>query len=144
MLAPNYKTATELGISEKLHGALILVKGMLERDEIVHATRDYDVDDYPLPEAAPEVWKFNMSDWRTKVTFAGGPCGSVACIGGSCEWLLKERLSDADEDRAMELFYPHEVGSSSNWSEITPAQAARAIGNFLTTGEPKWREAVAG
>lgn len=38
------------------------------------------------------------------------------------------------------LFYPKETLA---WDPITPAQAVRAIDNYLETGQPRWEEIVA-
>lgn len=94
------------------------------------------------------------------------PCGAVACIGG---WMKihmlgvkpnpKTGLYDVgeyirqaadyvydveDSGKPIErLFFPKAINNST-WSNIKPKQAKRAIGNFLMTGFPKWRDAVSG
>jgi hypothetical protein len=60
MLAQNFKTATDLGISEVEQDALIKVLGMLERNDFARGE------------------SFNMGWWYQH----SNTCGTVGCIAG--------------------------------------------------------------
>lgn len=76
---------------------------------------------------------FSMDHWDDDGKF----CGTCACIGG---WMgLKEH---DESDALIPLFYP--ALPRPIWKEITPAQAVRAIDNFIATGEPDWLRVVPG
>lgn len=133
MLAQNFMTPTDLGISEAEHNALRLTLNALERGELRHVrpARHSNLE-------APFTGHFNMDCWR-----ASGECGTVACLGGTAEMLgqlpvhsLYVAMSANRELR--NLFYPTVI---SCWNEITSDQAATALHSFLTTGNSNWREA---
>ena len=121
MLAQNFKTATDLSITDIELEALIKVLKMFERQEI-------------LPK------QFLMGNFFNE-------CGTAACI---CGWAHKVdarafpevraerymsgvRLSKRLSKAALRLFAIGEF-----ISEPTPAEAAIALRNFLTEGEPRW------
>lgn len=124
MLAQNFKTPTDLGITDAEHDALRKVLGMLERGEI-------------------KSHQFSMKEW--------GDCGTVHCIGGWASTILKNnRLSDISapwrRTALSDLFYPrcYRVrGEYVDGYTATVDQAAVALRNFLTQGEPRWEEAIA-
>ena len=137
MLAQNFKTPAELCLNDHEFAALQTLLGMLERGEIPH----HKVGPLTLD---PELTCFDMTDWH---------CGSAACLGGWAEHLGKlPRMSlsaRADRHKGMyDLFYPdgpdgHGVIPFRRLQGVTPSQAAIALRNFLTHGEPRWSEALA-
>lgn len=126
MLAQNFKTPADLKITDAEFDALAKVLGMLERDELQHVK--------PL-QNVPNG--FNMADWHYKQH-----CGSACCIGGWVQRLFKIDLAPCGgKTPALDrLFYPHQPGT--RLSQITTAQAAVAVRNYLTHGEPRWEEAL--
>jgi hypothetical protein len=128
MLAQNFRTAAELGLSDQEHCALIKVLGMLDRQEI--------------------------SRRLLQMEHVGDPgCGTPGCLLGwaravtkdydlfSGIWDLTDGYSRIHELFAFAGIDP--LAFKGRRSAITPAQAAIALRNYLTTGEPRWKEAVA-
>lgn len=119
MLAQNFKTPMDLGLSDPEFDALFKVLGMLERGEI-------------------EPEQFNMSRW----------CGTICCIIGHARNLDARAFSGPilDRDVALrQLFGAGTVGRRKiGLSDIAPTQAAIALRNYLTHGEARWDEALAG
>lgn len=123
MLAQNFKSAVDLGLTEKEQSALIKVLGMLERGELVH--------DMHFKCDAPNG--FNMAHERFEAS-----CGTVACVAGWCDIVGDTDFVEGPwPGRTTELFAPKNLPQRC-WSEITPAQAAIALRNYLTTGRPGW------
>lgn len=127
MLARSFKTAADLGITEQEHGALVAVLYMLERGEI----------------AARE---FNME----KIGYPNLKCKTPGCILGWARAVANLPLFEEKTQGVKELFlykgresYLMIVGSGRSVSSIQPEQAAHALSNYLTTGEPNWSEALA-
>lgn len=140
MLAQSFLAAEALGLVEPEHAALVTVLGMLERGELRHVAPAWP-DDIDEPEGFAGL--FNMQFW-----FSNSECGTVACIGGTAELISGRnfRYAAALNKNLMELFYPgyHEPEARiADYDKITPTQAARAIRNFLTFGEPRWAEVLA-
>lgn len=131
MLAQNFKTAAELGIAEDEKSALAQVLGMLERGELVHC---------PL-KSAPLVTshRFNMGTWDGMLS----GCGTVYCIGGWAEKLLG-RVAFCNSPKSLDkLFFPDDYHNRiRQLDDITVTQAAIALRNYLTHGEPLWEEAL--
>jgi hypothetical protein len=132
MLAQNFKSAAELGIPQAHYDVLVEVLHMLERGEIRHI------------EVPDGLWKsasdgefcglFNMSVW-----VSAGPCGTAACLGGTAELISGLKFGDDMQTRGLErLFYPWSI----DMDKVTPEMGAIALRNYLTTGSPRWREAV--
>lgn len=130
MLAQNFKTAADLGLSDAEFDALAQVLGMLEREEI-------------------EPRKFSM---RSTVH----DCGSPACIcgwaGHVSNWAAfpeaEKRFSGEALLRRLpkqlnDLFLFSRGGLHTPQARATPSQAAIALRNYLTHGEPRWAEALA-
>ena len=134
-----FKKASELKITPKEHAALITVMGWLK--------------DGSLREGPGGG--FDMSD-----ACGFSACGTVACIGG---WVylamqgLKFDVGPLDRDARIEarmyvaedktealhdLYYPWNIGFTK-WETITASEAATAIANFLTSGDPSWDFVVA-
>lgn len=129
MLTRTYKTATELEIPQKLFDALLKVRDILESGKLVHHPISFPT----IPNG------FNMLDWKTR-----DECNTVACIGGWAEMFAGEKFnSDRFTEGFYRLCYPKSLPGDRynyNYDKITTAQAARAITNYLTTGDSKWQE----
>ena len=133
MLARSFLSAAKLGIDEPVHAALIQVLGILERGEVKHVPS-------PLACNGPAIFSglFNMDSWSRPTE-----CGTVCCIGGLAEavgglsknWNCQHSPIVDRPDGLSRLLYPP---ASINWEKITPAQAAHALSNYLTSGEPRW------
>lgn len=135
MLAQNFKTAADLGISNTNLEALIKVLGMLERGELQHT---------PDPETFEGSDGFNMADYNFSDTNA---CGTVHCIAGWCDRLFKTDFVGLHMISPPEGL-PHSLNDlfsgapGKNWN-TTAGQAAVALRSYLTTGDPNWAEAFA-
>jgi hypothetical protein len=113
MLAQNFMRPTSLGVNDVEFESLVRVLGMLERGEI-------------------ESRLFDMAH-------VGNPqCGSPGCIIG---WV--KTLPGTERFASDRLF----TGGLSELVQmrtgVSPGQAAIALRNFLTSGEPRWSEALA-
>lgn len=131
MLAQNFKTAAELDITEKQKRALMKVLVLLETGKMEH------VPNYKPVMGKPDdkfTGHFNMMVWGENCE-----CGTVRCIGGTAEI-----VGDVDFSGVIgqctsplyRLFFP--PGHISTWDKYTDQHAARALRNFLTTGEAQW------
>ena len=139
MLMQNFKTDAELGLSAEQHAGLVATLAALERGELVHVPdpgHDWKVDkeQYQMHNG------FHMRVW----TLDGlNGCGTVCCIGGWAEQfgdVAFDIFPNEDGQEALaELFYP----ADENAFTATPAQAAHALRNYLTTGKANWSEAMA-
>lgn len=136
MLAQNFKTPAELGISDAEYSALQAVLRMFEREEVVHSS---GVDDY-------QGACFNMGS-----TWSRSDCGTLGCIGGYVATVLgvspdKYIYQYQNFGRLTQLYFPRNKNGCliDELISVTPAQAALAIRSLLTTGEPRWHEALAG
>ena len=129
MLAQNFKTAIDLGITSAEHDVLIKVLGMLERGELVHDRRGTG----RLPNG------FNMDHWGSQTE-----CGSVGCIYGWCRFVGKSDMLFEKEPPAVKRLFrvDHLHDEVKQWSDITPDQAASALRNYLTLGEARWGEVL--
>lgn len=80
-------------------------------------------------------------------------CGTAHCIGGWMYVFLKpsevgyhdiwsyvQQGGCTRSQKLKSLFYPQTL--NRKWGNITPAQAVRAIDNFLKDGFPRWRKVV--
>lgn len=134
MLAQNFMPPATLGLSDKEFEALVKVLGMFERGEVVHWSGHWDGKPCQIPNA------FNMRLWS---------CGTAHCIGGWAgtiigERTLQEKTSSRFTDGLSLLFYPRTNYLNFPMNhEITVDQAASALRNYLTTGQPNWDEATA-
>lgn len=118
MLAQNFKTPNALGIEDAGFEALVKVLGMLEREEI-------------------PAENFRMEFWNEKFS-----CGTVHCIGGWAQAVAATKeIFNTCTAGLGDLFYPR-PGCESAW-RASRAQAAVALRNYLTSGEPRWHEAMA-
>ncbi len=136
MLAQNFKTAADLKVTEAEFDALKHVLAMLERQEL-HPEKHRDRNGQYSP---TKPGGFNMN-----CTYEQNECGTIGCIGGWCAVTMG--LSDRIEiNRYVKVLHSHSL-YDLYWSRcnetITPSQAAIAVRNFLTDGEPRWSEALA-
>lgn len=134
MLAQYFLAAEALGITEAEHDALVRVLGMLERGEI-----SYHEPLWGDMTPGENFIGFNMSRFYDRTE-----CGTVACIGGWAEYVGKLPhkalvMKRRDIPALMRLFEPCCCGSD----RIRPSQAALALRNYLTLGEPRWNEVLA-
>ncbi len=137
MLANNFMTPSALGLSDVEFESLVKVLGMLERGEIP--------DDI-----------FTMRRVQH-------PCRTPACLCGWANHVSAGRAFPLQAPARWSLFSTA-VAYAPRWKELpqpvlrlfgfggrptdpvyaaTPSQAAVALRNFLTQGEPRWAEALA-
>lgn len=113
MLAYNFKTAKQLGISEKRRTTLIRLLHMFDRGEIL--AENFDMG---------EVW-----------------CGTAGCIYGWARHIDPDFVDDEILYSPMSrLFYSAVKGVLDG--PTTPEEGAAALRNYLTTGHAHWREIV--
>jgi hypothetical protein len=141
MLAQNFKTPADLKIEDRWFEALVKLLGMLERGELRH-TPTSQIKPLCDERVRPEVGLFNMNRWSVKFQ-----CGTVCCLGGTAEAIGGFRFS-AMPEALTHLFHPGHDGWSilhriGGYETITTEQAAIALRNYLTFGEPRWAEALA-
>ncbi len=137
MLANNFMTPSALGISDVEFEALVKVLGMLERGEI--------------------------PDEQFTMRRVQHPCRTPACLCGWANHVSAGRAFPLQREAGATIFSTATYGP--RWREMprplrdlfgyggrptdpvyaaTPSQAAIALRNFLTRGEPRWAEALAG
>ncbi len=146
MLARTFLTTEDLGLTDIQRDALIKTLGMLERGELVHI-QGRDMPGYAnvlLPSGEPGfTGHFNMSYWMYQIG-----CGTIACLGGTSAMVAgDEHLwgdhhveDDVPGGPLERLFMPGGIDLLYEWKDITTEQAARALSNYLTTGEARWEE----
>lgn len=141
MLAQSFKTAEELGITEKQKEALMKTLVLLETGKLVHTSLPRLKDRYVGEQKFSG--HFNMEEWSVSHF-----CGTIACIGGTAELIggllgderfIKLYRSIGHSD-LHHLFYPN-LGRYP-YSEITVEQAAQALRNYLTSGKPQWNTII--
>jgi hypothetical protein len=135
MLAQNFKTPADLGLSDIEFESLIAVLGMLERGELKHVP--------VMNRGQPSHSKGLTGHFNMDVVVQDEDCGTVACILGTCRLLNGQDLFPMvgpREGKIGRLFYPEET---FDWTVITPEQAALALRNYLSTGDARWAEALA-
>lgn len=125
MLASNFKTAEELGLTDAAHDAFIKVLHAMERGELKWTPRDK-----PIPNG------FNM-----QLVWDERSCGTVGCIAGWARHFGLESGSFTCWGRTShnlkalnELFTPNGYYSGLH----TVEQAAHALRTYLVTGKPEW------
>lgn len=143
MLAQNFKSAADLGITDRHQQALQKTLTLAETGKLVH------VDPTTFESVAVGAGftgHFNMSWWNQSKT-----CGTCCCLGGTAELIggLQENELDELADRNPELknlFYPgmhRQQHLGIDMKKITPKQAATALRSYLTTGDARWDLAIA-
>lgn len=134
MLAQNFMTAASLSIPEPHRQALMKTLVLLETGKLTHT--DYgDIVSITSGESSPFSGHFNMGRWR-----AAHRCGTVCCIGGTAEIVGGVSFADIEPAGLEELFFGHSAEVCLAY--ITPAQAARALRSYLTTGDANWKAAL--
>lgn len=144
MLAQNFKSPADLRITAAEFGGLIQVLGMLERDEVKHVpVEDTMFKNGDLPVLTKD-FLFNMDNIYTVAA-----CGTAACIAGTSDLFCGTKfmaedfcLRDNLPEQLLQLFCPNTYGNV-RWADITTEQAATALRNYLTNGEPRWEEVLA-
>lgn len=132
MLAQNFQAPVALGISDAEFESLVATLSAMDRGEI----DGIDMTHYRHECGSPACicgWAYSLSGGRAFSELAG-----VRHMEGHTEanLLLRRRLPTA----LRVLFGIQGTDSPSN---PTPAQAAIALRNYLTHGEPRWAEALA-
>jgi len=143
MLAENFLKPSQLGLTKKRRAALVTVLRMLERGEIKHV--DIDPIGYECVIGKPtDLQIFNM-----QVTHAETHCGTAGCIAGWADAVCGTRFTMVEGGicvrmlrTALDRLFCPPIGDKT-WSKITTEQAARALRNYLTTGEAMWEEIIA-
>lgn len=136
------KTTNQLGISIALHIALKAVKKRFEAGGYVHLS-GAAYNDGPPRAVKWRKPRFNMGTNCEYI--ANTSCGTVACIGGAAALEMGMSVDEADNHvvrargRVRKLYYlPNDV--DGKYDDVTPKIAAKAIGNFLKTGDPDWKK----
>jgi hypothetical protein len=127
VLAQNFKTAEELGLADVEAEALVTVLRMLERGEI--GREEFHMGHFQQTCKTPACicgWAHHISRGRAFPELVS-PCGPL---------ILYRRLNSS----ISELFRLTQARGSGG--EITPAQAAVALRNYLTHGETRWADAM--
>src|SRR4051812_3552769 len=88
MLAQNFKTAADLGISETELEALVRVLGMLERDEVKHVEVKGDMQFYREDRTPTQDFLFNMDN-----VYCVADCKTAACIAGTSDLFCGTRFA---------------------------------------------------
>lgn len=130
MLAQNFKSAADLGITEPQKEALMKTLVLLETGKLVHVEpEDRFTNDFR--ETEKFTGHFNMARWR-----AADSCGTVACIAGTAEIIGGVQFPVyGGPSNLNRLFAP---ASDPVMAKITTEQAATALRSYLTTGDPRW------
>jgi hypothetical protein len=138
MLAQNFKSATDLKITEKQKQALIKTLVLLETKKLTHMEKP--ISSLEFKDNHPVLGKFfNMDVWAS--TYES--CGTVSCIGGTAEIIggpgvYFSAISSDFPKNLLDLFYPNTI-MPELYEDITTEQAATALRNYLTTGKPNWK-----
>jgi hypothetical protein len=130
VLAQSFKTAAELGLAQVEVQALIAVLRMLERGDITHD-------------------EFHMGHFKHECKTPACICGWAHHVSGGRAFpelaakvgpmIVYRRFNESPA--VITLF--RLTSTRGSGGDITPAQAAVALRNYLTEGEPRWEEALA-
>ncbi len=143
MLAQNFKTAADLGISDAQFEGLIKTMGVLERGELTHVPI---VKDWYRVHVNSDPAKFDAL-FNMDNVYSVADCGSAACIAGTCDLLFKTDFAPLGNlnfdlpESLIDLFCPPSI-DDTKWTKITTDQAAHALRNYLTTGDSDWSAAA--
>ncbi len=130
MLARSFLTAADLKLSHGEVEALIGVLHMLERGELVDTKRGEST----VPNG------FCMSTVSDEKD-----CGTAACLMGWAQFISKsDKVFDVVfcGDRYPQSMYELFMFGDSRRHAVKGEQAARALSNYLTTGDAKWDEVL--
>jgi|HubBroStandDraft_1064217.scaffolds.fasta_scaffold100075_3 hypothetical protein len=143
MLMQSFKSAVELNIPDEHYEALKKTLVLFETGKVKYQSLDdlskWGPDGDLVRGEVKFDGLFNMDEWRA--SYHG--CGTVACIGGTAELVGNVKFSKIIDSGNMSLyylFYPN--GLIDKWENITVEKAARALRNYLTHGEPRWKEVM--
>ncbi len=126
----NFKTAVDLGITEKQKGALLTTLVMMETGRLFHV---------PRTEVRPSFDNGLNQYFNMAISYGIADCGTVGCIRGTAE-----RVGDVEfgifglPSGLNNLFYSGVALSS----DPTVEQAATALRSYLTTGKAHWKRAL--
>jgi hypothetical protein len=141
MLAQNFKSAADLGISDEQHDALRKVLVLLETGKLKHHRLNEDEIFFLRENERSFSGDFNMGTYG-----ANHKCGTAACIAGTAELITSAKFIGVNRPEELtELFYAgvlEDGGDSDPLEKITPSQAATALRSYLTTGDARWDLAV--
>ncbi len=137
MLAQNFMTAADLGLTDEQHSALIKTLALMDAGKLVHV-RDVEWDSTKDEDVFSG--HFNMSFWT-----APHSCGTAGCIGGTAEMISGVKFPDLLTEKLKVLFYPSRACEIADidYEDITVPQAAMALRSYLTTGDARWDLALA-
>jgi len=140
-----FKSADELGLTQKEWAALIKTLALLDNDAIVHVPEIRWERAARKGEAVSVRPVFNMAVWHDE-----NACGTVMCIGGSAEYFGKlrddqlsekaNRMARSGEYALYNLFYPPGL---IDYDKLTTKMAAEALRIYLTGGHANsWDRAI--
>lgn len=134
MLAQNFKTAADLGITDVQKDALAKVLVLLETGKLKHVEVNEEED---LEERPTFCENFNMRFWAVPSN-----CGTAACIGGTAELIAGVQFNGWTANPGLaELFWPSSMKRAAI-HRITTEQASTALRSYLTTGAARWDLAI--
>ncbi len=125
MLAQNFKSAEDLGLTAEWHQALITVLGMMDRSEMVW-TKPYK----------PAHNGFTMSH-----VWSMNDCETAGCIFGWARHLTRSMANNTskecsrEQEQALERLY---MPPGYEHGLYTVEEAAHALRTYLVTGIPNW------
>lgn len=135
MLAQNFKSPADLGLTDAQHAALCKTLVLMETGQLVHVPRRQFksfADDGYRPTFGGA---FNMADW-----YAESDCGTAACIAGTAEMIgCLERGSLINACTNRDQLYALCMGkwTDKRFADITVPEAAQALRNYLTYGDAR-------
>ena len=138
MLMQNFKSASDLGITEAQFDGLRKTLVLLETGKLMHVDLNKTA---IIEKEGSYTGHFNMSVWNTVTA-----CGTACCIRGTAELVGNCKFNTSGTDNLNELFFARHSMTGERaklWNEITPTQAATALRSYLTTGDARWDLAVA-
>lgn len=144
MLAQNFQTPTALGISDGEFEALFKVLRMLERGEIQHMRGNIG----DRPGGALEGENFTPHFFNMALVQLENDCGTAGCILGWARHVASDSRIFQERSPALDELFMMGPGFGGGFkgkffSDILPSEAAIALRSYLTTGDPRWAEALA-
>lgn len=134
MLVANYLSAEDLGIAEHHRDALIEVLRRFEAGEIEKAPGEIEV----KPKKSTNREFFHLNVWNESCS-----CGTVRCIGGWAEHIAGRIFGDSPYGLRILCFPGLDIDDHVDAYNASVEQAAHALRNYLTLGEPRWAEVMA-
>jgi hypothetical protein len=128
MLAQNFRSSDDLGITKAQHDALRKTLVLLETGKLTHVEPGFKRAD-----RGSFTGHFNMNEWNS-----ASDCGTVCCLGGTAELIGNVKFEPSRLPEGLdELFFPN----ISRIQDLTTTHAATALRSYLTNGDAKWHEA---